>query len=458
MSGPAAIDISELVANAKLGKQHVAILLLSAMMLFIDGFDLGTVNVAAPAILRAFHAEKRQMGVVLGAGFLGILIGCWLYGYVGDRWGRKIGSIWACLCYTLPAFMITQAGSLEQIMIWRFLAGIGLGGVMPTTLALLAESAPKRYRASFAMLALFGFLAGTALIGLIAARFIPEFGWSAVFYAGGIAGAVLTVILIFCLPESIQWLALHKPEAPVLRRQTQRLMAGTILAPDTRLFVPQQEQPKGLVLVELFKGRQRLATVLLWVAYFAESMTYITFASWLAVLLETAGLSPVQASITFSYAGGGGIVVALALMRPLDKIGPMASVVTALVAIAAMITLGTPGLPQWLIMASAICAHSFCSATHASLNGTVGLFYPTRIRSNGVGWASAMGRIASMIGPVVVGYLLSAKLPLQDLLYFLAMPYFVLVLTCIGLGRLYQRNYRPASETTTTLEPAPAAE
>ena len=137
-----------------------------------------------------------------------------------------------------------------------------------------------------------------------------------------------------------------------------------------------------------------------------------------------------------------GIIVAIFLMRPLDKIGPMANVVTALVAIAAMITLGTPGLPTWLIMTSAICAHAFCSATHSSLNGTVGLFYPTRIRSNGVGWASGLGRIASIIGPVIVGYLMSAKLPLHDLLYFLAMPYFILVLTCIALGRLYVRSYR----------------
>ena len=137
-------------------------------MLFIDGFDLGTVNVAAPAILRAFHGEKSQMGVVLGAGFAGILVGCWIFGYVGDRWGRKVGSILSCLCYTIPAFAIVYADSIEEIRILRFLAGIGLGGVMPTTLSLLAESAPKKYRASFAMLALFGFPTGTAVIGLIA--------------------------------------------------------------------------------------------------------------------------------------------------------------------------------------------------------------------------------------------------------------------------------------------------
>src|ERR1700744_2381526 len=126
MMSAAAIDVSELVANAKLGRPHVAILILSALMLFIDGFDLGTVNVAAPAILRAFHGEKSQMGVVLGAGFAGILVGCWIFGYVGERWGRKVGSILSCLCYTIPAFVIIYAGSIEEIKVLRFLAGIGL--------------------------------------------------------------------------------------------------------------------------------------------------------------------------------------------------------------------------------------------------------------------------------------------------------------------------------------------
>ncbi len=459
MSAPQAIEISEFVGNAKLGRQHIAILLLSALTLFIDGFDLGTVNVAAPAIIRSFHIEKSAMGHVIGAGFFGILVGCWVFGYVGDRWGRKAGSIWSCICYAIPALLITQASTINEVMYLRFLAGIGLGGVMPTTLALLAESAPKRYRATFAMIALFGFPTGTWGIGQVAAFFIPTYGWQAVFFAGAIAGGCLAVVQIFMLPESLQWLALNKPESPVLRRRAQSLSPERNVGPETRFYAQQQEKVKGLVLPELFKGKQWIATTLLWTAYFAEGLTYITFASWLAVVLETAGLTPTQASFTFSYAGIAGIVVAIFIMRPLDKIGPMANVITAIIAIVALVTVGTPGIPVWLIMASAIAAHGFCSATHSSLNGTVGLFYPTRMRSNGVGWASGMGRIASIIGPIIVGYLLSAKLPLNELLYILAAPYAVVVLACIGLGRLYQRSYSNASiEARAKLETVTAAE
>jgi AAHS family 4-hydroxybenzoate transporter-like MFS transporter len=458
-SGVANVDVAELVANAKLGRQHIAILLLSALMLFIDGFDMSTAGVAAPSLLKAFHGEKAAMGTIFGASYAGILVGCWIFGYVSDRRGRKAGSIWSCIVYGLPSLLITQATSLDQILYLRFLVGIGLGGVMPTTLALLAESAPKNYRASFAMLALFGFPLGGAMVGQVGAHLIPAFGWQVVFYVAGIGGLVLSAALIFILPESLQFLALHKPESAELRRRARRFAPNRVFAPETRFTVPREEKAKGLAVLELFKGKQRLATVLLWIAYFVEGLTYITLANWMAVVLQDVGLSPYDALTTVSYANAGGILVAICLMRPLDKIGPMASVVSAIVAIAAIITLGTPGVPQLAIMAAAIIAHSFCSGTHTSLNGTVALFYPTRMRSNGIGWASAMGRVSSIIGPIVVGNLFSAQIPLQWVLYGLTLPYVVLMGTSVLLGRLYVKSYsQPQATGSATLTPAPAAE
>ena len=458
-SGVANVDVAELVANAKLGRQHIAILLLSALMLFIDGFDMSTAGVAAPSLLRAFHGERAAMGTIFGASYAGILVGCWVFGYVSDRWGRKAGSIWSCIVYGLPSLLITQATSLDQILYLRFLVGIGLGGVMPTTLALLAESAPKRYRASFAMLALFGFPLGGAMVWQVGAHFIPSFGWQVVFYTAGIGGLVLSAALVFILPESLQFLALHKPESPELRRRAQLFAPQRLFGPETRFFVKREEKPKGLMVAELFKGKERIATILLWTAYFMEGLTYITLANWMAVVLQDLGLSSYDSLTIGSYASAGGILVAICLMRPLDKIGPMASVVSAIVAIAAIIVLGTPGVPQLAIMAAAIAAHSFCSGTHTSLNGTVALFYPTRMRSNGIGWASALGRIASIFGPIVVGKLFSAHVPLQWVLYGLTLPYLVVIGTSILLGRLYVKNYsQPEGEAPATLKPAPAAE
>jgi AAHS family 4-hydroxybenzoate transporter-like MFS transporter len=179
------------------------------------------------------------------------------------------------------------------------------------------------------------------------------------------------------------------------------------------------------------------------IAYFAESLTFMTLLSWLPVLLVTAGLSQADASHTISYGSIGGVLALLVLARLLDKWGPMATLFTAIVAIAAIMAMSLPGLSGATTMVLAIIASTCGAGTHNSLNGTVGIFYPTAIRGNGVGYATGMGRFASIIGPTLTGFLLSAKLPLPEMLYLMAAPYVVVMLSCFALGRLYKRKFAP---------------
>ena len=137
----------------------------------------------------------------------------------------------------------------------------------------------------------------------------------------------------------------------------------------------------------------------------------------------------------------GGIAVMVLLARPLDRWGPMATLMAAALAIGALIAMGLPGLSHGSIMICAVIATMCSTGTHNSLNGTVDIFYPTAMRSNGVGYATGMGRFASIIGPTLTGFLLSAKLPLQEMLLLMAAPYVVVVFACFALGRLYKRKF-----------------
>src|SRR6185312_9254850 len=130
-----------------------------------------------------------------------------------------------------------------------------------------------------------------------------------------------------------------------------------------------------------------------------------------------------DAAFAFSYAGFGGIAVLLCMSRLLDRFGPMASVITAIIGIGAMLTIGVSGFSVATYMLLAVIAHAFCAGTHNSLNSTVAMFYPTRIRGNGVGWATAMGRIGGTTGPLAIGYVFSAKVPLETVLTVIAAPY-----------------------------------
>ncbi|MGH7090017.1 MAG: MFS transporter, partial [Stellaceae bacterium] len=195
-------------------------------------------------------------------------------------------------------------------------------------------------------------------------------------------------------------------------------------------------------------------TAMLWAAFFAEALTFITFLGWQTVLFESAGLSPVQASLTFAYGAIGANAVQFAMAFLLDRFGMMAAVAVGLVTIAGFLVFGTPGLPAGALMAVAVLAFSASAATHNSLNGLVGAYYPTNIRSNAVGLATGMGRVAGVVGPVIAGYLLAAHMPLRQLSIVIASPYAIVVAACFVLGYRYKTNL--IRDGVATAQPASA--
>jgi AAHS family 4-hydroxybenzoate transporter-like MFS transporter len=453
----ASIDIGELLAKQKLSRWHVATLAFTFFVMFIDGLDFNAINVAAPAILREWHIERSAMGLVFGAGNFGILVGTIVFGWIGDRYGRRPGLVLGVLAYSLPALVTPFAGSTSSLAALRFLAGCGIGGVIPNTIAILTDIAPAALRASFVVIPLLGYGFGAGAIGGVAAALIPAYGWQSVFLTAGIAGTVYAGILALWLPESIRFQTLADPDSPSLRARLARLMPQERIPPDARLVLVRQTSAPFSVPM-LFRGPLGLATTMLWLAFFAESLTFITFLGWQTVLYENAGLSPVQASLTFSYGAIVSIFVQFAMAFLLDRFSMKAAVVTGIITCGGLVVFGMPSLPAAAIMTVAILAFSANAATHNSLNGLVGAYYPTNIRSNAVGFATGMGRIGGVIGPVIAGYLLSARLPLQEVALLIAAPYVIVIAACAVLGYRYKTNLihdgigdAPAAEATIPL-------
>ena len=150
------IDVAELLDGLRLGRLHIVVFTLCFIALFLDGMDFGTILVAAPAILRDWHLPQNAMGIVFGAGNLGLLVGAVIFGKLGDRYGRRLGIIAGVLTYSLPALITGFAADTTQLLILRCLTALGIGGVVPNAIALLNESAPKHLRASFVIVALIG--------------------------------------------------------------------------------------------------------------------------------------------------------------------------------------------------------------------------------------------------------------------------------------------------------------
>jgi MFS transporter, AAHS family, 4-hydroxybenzoate transporter len=432
MESAPAIDISNILQTRRIGRFQLTILALGVLALFVNGLDYSAVNVAGPALLRAFHADRSALGPVFGWSFFGIFVGSILLGLVGDKYGRKPGLILAVLAYSVPALLTASAHSLEELSLYRFLAGLGIGGAVPNTIALLTETAPKRYRVTFVMAAFVGYSTGNASIAQVAAWLIPSLGWQIVFIIAGGMGLALALLLAVALSESLPFLAATRPNDPVLRQLCSRAAPEIILSPGAR-FVSHETRERGFSPRMLFSSYRRIATPLLWIAFFAESLTFMTYSAWLAVILEQAGLTPKMAALTFSYGAFAAVAAILLFGRLIDRFGPRTTVVPALLTVVAVAVLGAGNLSPVALAVTAVAAMASAAATHQSLNGIVGGFYPTVIRGNGVGYATGMGRMSAIIGPIIAGWLMAANVPLQQTLWAIAAPELIVAAAAIGL-------------------------
>jgi len=198
-----------LTANKKVSSR-ISIIAWSSIVMAVEGYDMQVAGFAAPAIIKAWRIQKALLTPVFGFGLLGYMLGATLLGSLGDRFGRKKVIIAGTLWFGALTLAAASSQSVTELFVLRFVAGLGLGAAIPTTIALAVEYAPSRHRAMMVAILFIGYNIGAALAGLLAARLMPALGWSSVFYVGGIAPIALSLALIFVLPESVSFLALRR--------------------------------------------------------------------------------------------------------------------------------------------------------------------------------------------------------------------------------------------------------
>ena len=455
MTEPSVVDVAGIIETRRIGRYQIGIWILAFLMLFMDGFDLSGVFVSAPALLRTFHATRAEFGVIIGLSGIGTLAGTYIYGYVLDWFGRRNAALSAVLIYSVAAIGAGTITSLDQLLIWRTIAGLGFGGIMPSAIAYVVEMSPKRHRVTLTMIATLGLTSGISAMGQVGAWLLPVWGWQVVFFLPGATGLVLAVLLWFVLPESLRYLALKKPDAPALRAKMQQLAPELGIGPNTRFVLPPQPKTDKVGIAALFRGPQKIASPLLWLGYLVQATTFAAVTNWYQVLLESLKLTPLQASLTFSYGALAGIPTHILTAWLFDRIGPYVVVGALLGASGAMVVLGLPGIAPLTIMVSAVICYACCQACQGSFNGMVGVFYPTNIRGKGIGYASGMGRVGMIIGPMITGFLLSGSVSLQTTLLLAALPYVFTALLCLALGIIYWRKFAGGEAAAAGAAPEP---
>ncbi len=406
--GAAPIEVAEFIDRQPVGGFQLKLLLTCAAVLFLDGFDTQAIGYVAPALAREWGLTKAAIGPVFSAGLFGLMIGALLFGPLADRIGRKRIIILSTLAFGLGALVTAFVQDVNSLLAVRFLTGLGLGGAMPNAIAMTSEFNPRRRRSTMVMVMFCGFSVGAALGGLLAAALIPHFGWRSVFVVGGVAPLVLAPVLALRLPESVRFLALTGQANERVAELLRLINPKAAFAPAT-LFVVHEPELPGIPVLHLFKDGRTVVTLLLWVVFFMSLLDIYFLANWLPTVLNDLGASLSAAAAIGSMLQVGGVVGTLALGSIIDRFSFRALALVYFVAVFAVGAIGQLG-QSVVFVTMAIFAAGFCIiGGQIAANALAAAFYPTSVRATGVGWALGIGRVGSIIGPLVGGALLSAK-------------------------------------------------
>jgi len=409
---------------------------LTFLVMFLDGYDLNLVGYVAPALIDHFAVTKLAIGSVVSAGLAGFMAGAFLLSDLGDRFGRRRLIIAGVALFGAATLAAAFAETFTQLIVLRFIAGIGMGGAIPNAIALNTEYAPTQSRASAIGIMYVGYTLGGAAPGWAAAALLPLYGWPVVFVLGGVVPLAAAILMAFILPESIKHLAARDPADPAIRGLVARLRPELTLPPDARFTV--DELPKqGLPLVVLFRDGRAPVTLLLWIAFIANLMGLLFVISWMPTVLASNGISAHRAALIGAMFQTGGAFGSLAIGRVVDGMGTRAVWLSPACAVPIVASIGLLGASELSLMPVILLAGFFATGGQIGLNALAGTFYPTAIRATGVGWALGIGRVGAILGPMAGGALIAAQLSQAVLFSSAAVPFVVAGAAIIGLNARY---------------------
>jgi MFS transporter, AAHS family, 4-hydroxybenzoate transporter len=430
----AIIDVNQVIERQRIGRFQIGLAALLLLCMFVDGFEAQAPSFVAPALLADLHLRRDAMGLVFGAGNLGLMLGAVLLGILGDRTGRKRAIVVGCLVLAAFSFATMYATDIGTLRLLRIGSGLGVGGVLPSVIALGTEYSPQRVQAAAVWVLLIGYQTGAASGALVSTFLVKDFGWQAMFFIGGVLPLVTALLVLLALPESVRFLALN-PGQRGLARILSRMNPGFAVTQNTR-FVLHEETRPGVKLVHLFSEGRAGYTLLLWAVFISNLFALQFLVTWLPTVLESPSISRNTAALASVLVQAGGVAGGLVLSRFLDKGGLRPMAIGFALGVPMVALIGSAGGSTAILMLATFGAGCAVLGGQTNLNAIAGRFYPTFIRSNGVGWANGVGRIGSILGPVIGGVLIGLDLPISELFLFAAVPPLCAAIGCFALARL----------------------
>lgn len=432
-------DPRNMLNNSNMHQRQVFAVLIGLGLSVLDGFDVLAISFAAPEIAREWNISAKAIGMVLAMELIGMSIGSIFLARLADKLGRRPVTI-ACLIFMgIGMLCSARADSVTSLSIWRIATGIGVGGMLATVTALVAELANEKRRSLCVAMTSVGYGLGAALGGLAAATVIDAYGWRALFYIGGAASLLFFPLVYFFVPESIAWLLLKQP-ADALRRVNNILTRFNkpLLEALPPVATTQKNQDSWL---SLFSNNMLQPTVLLTCCYFLQISTFYFLMKWVPSLIVARGFTSADTGEVLMVASLAGVCGSL-LFGLLSQRFELFKFSIA-VFLAASVALGLFGFSgDSLVSLTAYCSLAvFCvNAGIAGLYAVMARVYPTAVRAFGVGFTLSIGRGGSIVTPIAVGFLVALNISQSALFLIVSAAPFIVAILFVFLRNNYLRT------------------
>ena len=429
------VNVNHIIDHAKFRPFHFNVLVWCLLIILFDGYDLAINGVVLPLLMAEWGLTAMQAGMLASTALAGMMFGAMIFGSLADKIGRKKVIMICIVLFSGLTFAGGFASNPTEFAILRFLAGLGIGGVMPNLVALTSEYAPIRMRSTLVTGMFSGYAVGGVMAALLGSWFTPDFGWQIMFFIAGIPLFLLPVIWKF-LPESLTFIVQQDRQAEA-RKIVSRLEPTITVKETTTFELDKVDVPESASVMSLFRRGRAMNTVLFWIAFFTCLLTMYALSSWLPKLMMAAGYS-MDNSLMFMMVMnigavigiiGGGILADRFHLKPvLMCLGIIGAVVMSLMGFQSN---------EFLLYILVFLAGAASIGSQMLLYSYVAQFYPLAVRSTGIGWSSAIGRMGAIIGPILIGGLLGMNLPAHFNFMAVGLP---VLITAIAVSLIMNSN------------------
>lgn len=420
------VDVRHVIDNARLGPVQIGTMAFVFIAQMVDGFDIQAIAFAAPTLMKLWGITRAEFGPILASAFLGMALGAMILGTIGDKYGRKTALIGSSLIIAVGAMASAFAGSPHEMMVCRFIAGIGLGGVQPNAAALIFEFAPRRLRQLVTAISLVGLPLGGLLGAALSQWLIPAYGWSSLFIVGGVAPILLALVMYLWLLESPSYLQAQTHRVGELSQLLSRLDKNSSYSIDQQYSNGDMRTAKKGSIAPMFAQEYRMDTMMLWLIFFSSIFSIYFFSSWLPTVIMAANL-PMSVALSGSlYFNLGGIFGTIFSGAIVDRYGSRytlailtAAAILVLAAIGAN-TVFTGGGAITSLMWTVAAAGACLNAVAITMFSVAANIYPPHFRTTGVGWAVSISRGGSIFSSFVGSMLFALGMTPNSFFYVIA--------------------------------------